>query len=67
MIASFRAQMEREQQPPKTAVLPEVAKGTQSDPRFALSHPEMKRFSAYLQSYDGERKPEHEAKTELET
>ena len=30
----FRAQMEREQQPPKTAVLPEVAKGTQSDPHF---------------------------------
>ena len=47
-------------------MLTEVAKGTRSDPRFALPHPEMKRFSAYLQSYDGERKPEHEAKAEHE-
>ena len=59
----FRAQLEKEKQPPKSVVLPEPAKGTRSDPRFDLAHPEMKRFTAYLQSLDGERKPEQEARS----
>ena len=59
----FRAQIEKEQQPPKTAVLHEPSKGTRSDPCFNLAHPEMKRFTAYLQSYDGERKQEQEARS----
>ena len=58
----FRAQIEKEQQPPKTAVLHEPSKGTRSDPCFNLAYPEMKRFTAYLQSYDGERKQEQEAR-----
>ena len=35
----FRAEVERQQQPPKAAVLPEVAKGTWPDRRFDLTHP----------------------------
>ena len=35
----FREEVKRQQQPPKAAVLPEVAKGTWSDPRFDLTHP----------------------------
>ena len=44
-------------------MLHEPSKGTRSDPRFDLAHPEMKRFTAYLQSYDGERKQEQEARS----
>ena len=59
----FRAQLEKEKQPPKSVVLPEPAKGTRSDPRFDLAHREIKRFAAYLQSLDGERKQEQEARS----
>ena len=58
--ALFRAEAERQQQPPKAAVLPVVAvKGTCLDPRFPPTHPEIKK--EYLQSYHGERKAEREA------
>ena len=60
--AFFRAQREREQQPPNLAVLPVVAtKGTRTAPRFLPSHPEIKKYNEYLRSYDGERKSEREA------
>ena len=60
--ALFRAEAERQQQPPKAAVLPVVAvKGTLPDPPFPPTHPEIKKFTDYLQSYDGERKPERKA------
>ena len=58
----FRAEEERQEHPPKAAVLPVVAvKGTRSDPCFPITHPQIKEFNAYLQSFDGERKAEHEA------
>ena len=59
----FRVELDKEQQPPKAAALQEPSKGTRSDPRFDLEHPEMKRFTAYLQSYDGETKQEQEARS----